>query len=64
MRFLYDGSYTDFRRKLKELGETPLPKYIKRKVEAEDEKDIKLFMQSMKVQLQRLLLVCISPSIC
>ena len=38
LRFLYDGSYTDFRRKLRELGETPLPKYIKRDVEPEDEK--------------------------
>ncbi len=37
LRFLYDGSYSDFRRKLTELGETPLPKYIKRGVEPEDE---------------------------
>ncbi|MBD0832872.1 tRNA preQ1(34) S-adenosylmethionine ribosyltransferase-isomerase QueA [Aestuariibaculum sediminum] len=37
LRFLYDGSYTEFRRKLNELGETPLPKYIKRDVEPEDE---------------------------
>ncbi|SDR74048.1 tRNA preQ1(34) S-adenosylmethionine ribosyltransferase-isomerase QueA [Christiangramia echinicola] len=37
LRFLYDGSYTDFRIKLKELGQTPLPKYIKRDVEPEDE---------------------------
>lgn len=37
LRFLYDGSYIDFRRKLTELGETPLPKYIKRDVEPEDE---------------------------
>ena len=37
LRFLYDGSYMDFRRKLRELGETPLPKYIKRDVEPEDE---------------------------
>ena len=37
LRFLYDGSYKDFRRKLNELGETPLPKYIKRTVEPEDE---------------------------
>ncbi len=36
LRFLFDGSYIDFRKKLKELGETPLPKYIKRKTEAED----------------------------
>ncbi|WP_340075437.1 tRNA preQ1(34) S-adenosylmethionine ribosyltransferase-isomerase QueA [Leptobacterium sp. I13] len=37
LRFLYDGSYEEFRRKLNELGETPLPKYIKRDVEPEDE---------------------------
>ena len=37
LRFLYDGSYNDFRTKLTELGETPLPKYIKRDVEPEDE---------------------------
>ena len=36
LRFLYDGSYEEFRTKLKELGETPLPKYIKREVEASD----------------------------
>jgi len=37
LRFLYDGSYDDFRTKLTELGQTPLPKYIKREVEPEDE---------------------------
>ena len=37
LRFLYDGSYTDFRTKLTQLGETPLPKYINREVEPEDE---------------------------
>jgi len=37
LRFLYDGSYKEFRRKLNELGETPLPKYIKRDVMPEDE---------------------------
>ena len=37
LRFLFDGSYSEFRNKLKELGETPLPKYIKRDVEPEDE---------------------------
>ncbi|HZH69221.1 MAG TPA: tRNA preQ1(34) S-adenosylmethionine ribosyltransferase-isomerase QueA [Flavobacteriaceae bacterium] len=36
LRFLYDGSYEDFRKKLQELGETPLPKYISREVEPED----------------------------
>lgn len=37
LRFLYDGSYNDFRTKLTQLGQTPLPKYIKRDVEPEDE---------------------------
>lgn len=37
LRFLYDGSYNDFRTKLTQLGETPLPKYINRDVEPEDE---------------------------
>ncbi len=36
LRFLYDGSYEEFRQKLKDLGETPLPKYIKREVEPQD----------------------------
>ncbi len=37
LRFLFDGSYAEFRTKLKELGQTPLPKYIKRPVESKDE---------------------------
>jgi S-adenosylmethionine:tRNA ribosyltransferase-isomerase len=37
LRFLYDGSYEEFRNKLTELGQTPLPKYINREVEPEDE---------------------------
>ena len=37
LRFLFDGSYEEFRKKLLELGETPLPKEIDREVEASDE---------------------------
>ena len=37
LRFLFDGSYEEFKAKITELGETPLPKYIKRGVEPEDE---------------------------
>ncbi|MAR63124.1 MAG: tRNA preQ1(34) S-adenosylmethionine ribosyltransferase-isomerase QueA [Flavobacteriaceae bacterium] len=33
LRFLYDGTYEEFREKLLELGQTPLPKYIKREEE-------------------------------
>jgi S-adenosylmethionine:tRNA ribosyltransferase-isomerase len=36
LRFLFDGCYDDFRTKLTELGQTPLPKYINREVEPED----------------------------
>ncbi len=36
LRFLYDGPYNEFRSKLTALGQTPLPKYIKRDVEPED----------------------------
>jgi S-adenosylmethionine:tRNA ribosyltransferase-isomerase len=36
LRFLYDGSYEDFKATLFGLGETPLPKFIKRPVEEED----------------------------
>ena len=36
LRFLCDGSYEEFRSKLTELGETPIPKYINREVTPED----------------------------
>ncbi len=36
LRFLYDGSAEEFKKALYELGETPLPLYIKRPAEAED----------------------------
>ncbi len=36
LRFLFDGTYEEFRNKLKELGQTPLPKYIKRPPTDED----------------------------
>ena len=37
LRFLFDGSYTEFRSKLTELGQTPLPKYITRPVDDDDQ---------------------------
>src|SRR6266436_3416395 len=36
LRFLFDGNYEEFKRIITELGNTPLPKYIKRKAEPED----------------------------
>ena len=37
LRFLYDGSYDEFKETLTKLGQTPLPKYIKREPTAEDD---------------------------
>lgn len=37
LRFLFDGPYEEFKAKITELGETPLPKYIKRDVVETDE---------------------------
>ena len=37
LRFLFDGSYEEFRETLMGLGNTPLPKYIQRDAEPEDE---------------------------
>jgi S-adenosylmethionine:tRNA ribosyltransferase-isomerase len=36
LRFLFDGSYEEFKKTLYGLGETPLPKFIKRDVQPED----------------------------
>ncbi len=37
LRFLFDGPYEEFKEIIYSLGETPLPKYIKRAPEASDE---------------------------
>ena len=36
LRFLYDGTYDEFKKTLYSLGETPLPKFIRREVQPED----------------------------
>ncbi len=36
LRFLYDGDYNKFKKTLYSLGETPLPRFIKRDVESTD----------------------------
>lgn len=36
LRFLYDGPYEDFKKTIELLGQTPLPKYIKRNPEDND----------------------------
>jgi len=37
LRFLYDGPYEEYRAKLIELGSTPIPKFIEREPDAEDD---------------------------
>lgn len=37
LRFLFDGNHDEFKKSLYALGETPLPKYIDRPVDTEDE---------------------------
>ena len=36
LRFLFDGSYEEFKEALYNLGETPLPRWVREKVEEED----------------------------
>jgi S-adenosylmethionine:tRNA ribosyltransferase-isomerase len=36
LRFLFEGTYEEFKAKIRELGHTPLPKYIKREIEPSD----------------------------
>ena len=36
LRFLYDGSYEEFKQTLYRLGETPLPRWVRKEVEPED----------------------------
>jgi len=37
LRFLFDGTHEEFKKIIESLGETPIPKYIDREVEPEDE---------------------------
>ncbi|TXI78098.1 MAG: tRNA preQ1(34) S-adenosylmethionine ribosyltransferase-isomerase QueA [Flavobacteriales bacterium] len=36
LRFLFDGTYEEFKQTITEMGETPLPRYIKRETEPSD----------------------------
>lgn len=36
LRFLFDGPYEDFKKTIYQLGNTPLPKYIRRPLQADD----------------------------
>lgn len=37
LRFLFDGTHEEFKKIIESLGQTPIPKYINREVEPEDE---------------------------
>jgi S-adenosylmethionine:tRNA ribosyltransferase-isomerase len=60
LRFLYDGDYEDFKTTLYNLGETPLPKFIKRKVEPEDKDRYQTIFAANEGRLRHPLQVCIS----
>ena len=36
LRFLFDGPYEEFKKTIEELGNTPIPKYIRRPLQADD----------------------------
>ena len=46
LRFLFDGPYEEFKQKITDLGETPLPKYIKRDVVPQDEERYQTYRAS------------------
>jgi S-adenosylmethionine:tRNA ribosyltransferase-isomerase len=48
IRFLFEGSNEELKTILDNMGETPLPKYIKRSLMRTIRKDIKRFMQKMR----------------
>ncbi|MXV15545.1 tRNA preQ1(34) S-adenosylmethionine ribosyltransferase-isomerase QueA [Hufsiella ginkgonis] len=48
IRFLFDGTDEEFRRNIEILGETPLPKYIKRKATAEDKERYQTIFASVE----------------
>lgn len=60
LRFLYDGNHDEFKKALYALGETPLPKYIDRPVEPDDEDRYQNILRRKKVQLWLPLQVFIS----
>ena len=59
LRFLYDGPYEEFKATLYGLGETPLPRFIKRDVILKIKNVTKLFLPNTKEPLQHQLQVCI-----
>jgi len=48
LRFLFDGTYEEFKQTLYSLGETPLPKFINRPVEPEDNERYQTILQSIE----------------
>ncbi|MEZ5053226.1 MAG: S-adenosylmethionine:tRNA ribosyltransferase-isomerase [Chitinophagales bacterium] len=60
IRFLFDGSDAEFRAVLDKLGNTPIPKYIKREREDSDKRTTKQFLPAKKVLWLLQQQVCIS----
>ena len=64
LRFLYDGSYEEFRNKLKEWDKRHFQSILRERWNLKTKSVTKLFMQKMKEQLLLLQLVCIFLSTC
>lgn len=62
IRFLFDGNEQEFRNMLDILGETPLPKYIKRKPEEDDKERYQTVYAKYEGAEQPLLPVCTSAA--
>lgn len=60
LRFLFDGPYEEFKKAITQLGNTPLPKYIKRKLNRKMWNVTKQSSQEMKELLLHQRQVCIS----
>ncbi|MFN3951926.1 MAG: tRNA preQ1(34) S-adenosylmethionine ribosyltransferase-isomerase QueA [Thermaurantimonas sp.] len=48
IRFLFDGSYEEFRKKLVDLGHMPIPKYLQREADPEDEERYQTIMAKVE----------------
>ena len=64
LRFLFDGSYEEFKETLFKLGETPLPKWVREKVEPEDAERYQTIFASKEGAVAAPTAACISPSTC
>ncbi len=64
LRFLFDGSYEEFKEALYKLGETPLPRWVREKVEPEDASVTRPYSPRARARWPPPRRVCTSRSTC